>query len=159
MNPDEIRAVVEQGIKDLKTCINDIQIAREHFARFDVTDMGENDKYLLLDVSDKKVVDAARSDLKKRIKASPEQNFFIVMICAAHGLQIDGKQTIVINSLNSRTGYFHTCNIEQDIRDIAKKFGHTYTLGLFACCREIYRSHVHRGLVGPTKEAATDHFT
>ena len=72
MNPDEIKAIVEQGIKDLKTCVNDIQIAREHFARFDVTDMGENDKYLLLDVSDKKVVDAARNDLKKRIKASPE---------------------------------------------------------------------------------------
>ena len=72
MNPDEIVAIVEQGIKDLETCIDDIEIAREHFARFDVTDMGENDKYLLLDVSDKKVVDAARSDLKKRIKASPE---------------------------------------------------------------------------------------
>ena len=159
MNPDEIKAIVEQGIKDLETCIDDIGIAREYFKRFDVTDMGENDKYLLLDVSDKKVVDEARSDLKKRIAASPELNFFIVMVFAAHGLQMDGKQTIVINSLNSRTGYYHTCNAEQDIRYIAKQFGHTYTLGLFACCREIYRSHVHCGLVGPTKEAAIDHFT
>ena len=32
-------------------------------------------------------------------------------------------------------------------------------MGLFACCREIYRSHVHCGLVGPTKEAAVDYFT
>ena len=32
-------------------------------------------------------------------------------------------------------------------------------MGLFACCREIYRSHVHCGLVGPTEEAAIDHFT
>ena len=32
-------------------------------------------------------------------------------------------------------------------------------MGLFACCREIYRSHVHCGLVGPTKEAAINHFT
>ena len=86
MNLDEIRAVVEQGIKDLKTCINDIEIAREHFARFDVTDMGENYKYLLLDVSDKNVIDAARTDLKKRIRTSPELNFFIVMTFAAHGL-------------------------------------------------------------------------
>ena len=86
MNPDEIKAIVEQGIKDLDTCIDDIGIAREYFARFDVTDMGENDKYLLLDVSDKKVIDAARSDLKKRIKASPELNFFIVMVFASHGL-------------------------------------------------------------------------
>ena len=68
-NPDEIFAIVEQGIKDLKTCIDDIKIAREHFARFDVTDMGENDKYLLLDVSDKKVVDAARSDLTQNQKS------------------------------------------------------------------------------------------
>ena len=150
---------MEQGIKDLKTCIDDINIAREHFARFDVTDMGENDKYLLLDVSDKKVVDDARSNLKKRIAACPELNFFIVMVFAAHGLQMDGKQTIVINSMNSRTGYYQTRNAEQDIRYIAKQFGHTYTLGLFACCREIYRSHVHSGLVGPTKEAAIDHFT
>ena len=85
-NLDEIVAKVEQGIKDLKTCINDIEIAREHFARFDVTDMGENDKYLLLDVSDKNVIDAARTDLKKRIRTSPELNFFIVMTFAAHGL-------------------------------------------------------------------------
>ena len=81
------------------------------------------------------------------------------MVFAAHGLQLDGKQTIVINSINARTGFYHTCNAEQDIRYIAKQFGHTYTLGLFACCREIYRSHVHCGLFGPTKEAATDHFT
>ena len=48
--------------------------------------MGENDKYLLLDVSDKKVVDAARSDLKKRIRTAPQMNFFIVMVFACHGL-------------------------------------------------------------------------
>ena len=134
-------------------------MARKHFARFDVTDMGENDKYLLLDVSDKKVVDAARNDLKKRIKASPELNFFIVMVFASHGLQMDGKQCIVLNCINEKTGYFHTFNAEEDIRGIAKKFGHTYTLGLFACCREIHRSHVHCGLVGPTEEAAIEYFT
>ena len=85
-NPDEIKATVEQGTKDLKTCIDDIENARKLFERFDVTDMGENDKYLLLDVSDKKVIDDARSDLKKRIKESPDEDFFIVMVFACHGL-------------------------------------------------------------------------
>ena len=61
--------------------------------------------------------------------------------------------------MNKKTGYFHTVNAEHDIRYIAKEFSNTYTLGLFACCREIYRSKVHCGLVGPTKEDATDHFT
>ena len=121
--------------------------------------MGENDQYLLLDVSDKKVIDAARSGLKKRIKAHPEQNFFIVMVFASHGIQCDGKQTIVINQLNLKEGFYYRIGAEHDIRYIAKQFGHTYTLGLFACCREIYRSNRHCGLVGPTKQIATDYFT
>ena len=150
---------MEQGIKDLKTCIEDIESAALHFSRFDVTDMGENNMYKLLDVSDKKVVDAARSDLKKRIKASPEKNFYIVMVFAGHGLQMDGKQTVVINALNLKEGYYHRMNAEHDIRYIAKQFGHTYTLGLFACCREIHRSNRHCGLIGPSEQIAVDYFT
>ena len=112
---DEVFAEVEQGIKDLQTCVDDIESARLGFADFGVTDMGENNMYLLLDVTDKKVVDAARSDLKKRIKASPEKNFFVVMVFACHGLQMDGKQTIVINAFNVREGYYHRMNAEHDI--------------------------------------------
>ena len=66
---------------------------------------------------------------------------------------------MVINQLDPKKGYYHISNVEADIRSIAKQFSHTYTLGLFACCREIYFPHKHCGLEGPTKEAATDKFT
>ena len=72
---------------------------------------------------------------------------------------MDGKQIVLINAFNKREGYFHRMNAEQDIRDISKKFGHTYTLGLFACCREIWRSNRHCGLFGPTRQLAIDHFS
>ena len=121
--------------------------------------MGKDDMYLLLDVKDKKPVNDARVDLKKRIMAEPDKNFFIVMAFACHGLQMDGKQTVVINSLNKREGYYHRMNAEQDIRDIAKKNSNTYVLGLFACCREIFRTNRHCGLSGPTRQDAIDHFT
>ena len=51
---DEVFAEVEQGIKDLETCVDDIESARLGFFDFGVTDMGENNMYLLLDVTDKK---------------------------------------------------------------------------------------------------------
>ena len=88
---DQVFAEVEQGIKDLVTCLDDIESIQLHFSHFDVTDMGKDDMYKLMDVTDKKTVNNARSDLKKRIKAEPEKKFFIVMAFASHGLQMDGK--------------------------------------------------------------------
>ena len=88
---DEVFAEVEQGIKDLQTCVDDIESARLGFSEFDVTDMGENNMYLLLDVTEKKPVNDARSDLKKRIKAEPDKKFFIAMAFACHGHMMDGK--------------------------------------------------------------------
>ena len=48
--------------------------------------MGKDDMYKLLDVTDKKPVNDARTDLKKRILAEPDKNFFIVMAFACHGM-------------------------------------------------------------------------
>ena len=53
--------------------------------------MGKDDMYLLLDVNNKKIVDEARLNLKKRVKAEPDKKFFITMAFACHGIQMDGK--------------------------------------------------------------------
>ena len=53
--------------------------------------MGKDDMYLLLDVTEKKQVNDARSDLKRRVKAEPDKKFFIAMAFACHGHMMDGK--------------------------------------------------------------------
>ena len=42
---------------------------------------------------------------------------------------------------------------------MAKKYFNTYSVGIFACCREIYKPSKHCGLFGGTKQEAVEHFT
>jgi hypothetical protein len=44
------------------------------------------------------------------------------------------------------------------MRLMAKKYSNTFSVGIFACCREIYRPSKHCGLFGGTKEEADAHF-
>ena len=41
---------------------------------------------------------------------------------------------------------------------MAKKFSNTYLVGIFACCREIYRPTKHCGLFGGSKEKAYEFY-
>ena len=41
---------------------------------------------------------------------------------------------------------------------MAKKFSNTYSVGIFACCREIYRPSKHCGLFGGSNEEAYEHY-
>ena len=48
--------------------------------------------------------------------------------------------------------------MEADIRRTAKHFPNTFSVAIFACCREIYKPTKHCGLFGGTKEEAREHF-
>ena len=56
-------------------------------------------------------------------------------------------------------GFYRFWNTENDIRVMAKKYPNTYSLAIYACCREIYSASRHTGLFGGTKESAVLHFT
>ena len=73
-------------------------------------------------------------------------------------MQLDGEQVLVINQCNEKIGYYDWWNVEYDIRTMAGKFPNTYSVAIFACCREIYRPTTHCGLFGGTNEAAYEYF-
>ena len=76
---------------------------------------------------------------------------------AGHGIQRDGEQLLVINEFFN--GFYRFWNTENDIRVMAKKYPNTYSLAIYACCREIYSTSKHTGLIGGTKESAVVHYT
>ena len=42
---------------------------------------------------------------------------------------------------------------------MAKKYSNTFSVGIFACCREIFNPSKHCGLFEGTKQEAHDHFS
>ena len=77
---------------------------------------------------------------------------------AGHGIQLDGRQTILINEFDKRSGFYKMWSIETNIRNWASRNTNTYIIGLFACCREIFSTKRHCGLFGGTEQQACVHF-
>ena len=50
-------------------------------------------------------------------------------------------------------------NTEYDIRNMAQKYPNTYSLAVYACCREIHSAKKHTGFIGGTEEEAKAHYT
>ena len=71
---------------------------------------------------------------------------------------MDGRQIVLINEYNPKTGFFKIWGIEADIRRLAKDNTNAYIIGLMACCREIFSSKKHCGLFGGTEQQAFVHF-
>ena len=65
----------------------------------------------------------------------------------------------MINQLNKRTHFYEWWAAEADIRLIAKKFSNTFSVGIFACCREIFNANKHCDLFSGTENEALVHFT
>ena len=86
------------------------------------------------------------ADIKKRLAANPETNHLIIYIAAGHGMNVDGQQVLLVNQFDKNERFYKWFAIEKEIRMIAKHFPHnTYQLGIFACCREIYKESYHKG--------------
>ena len=113
----------------------------------------------LTDIRDKKVINKVRADLKKCAEANPDRKMLIFYGFAGHGMQVDGEQVVIINQFNRRTGFYEWWAAEADIRLMAKKYSNTFSVGIFACCREIFKPAKHCGLFEGTKQEAIDHFT
>ena len=65
-------------------------------------------------------------------------------------MQIDGEQVLVVNQCKKNSGYYDWWNVEAHIRLMAKKYPNTYSVAIFACCREIYKPTKHCGMFGGT---------
>ena len=99
-----------------------------------------------------------RMDLNKVAKKNPDKNILIIFAIAAHGMQDSGRQVVLLNDFDEKTGFYRRWQIEFDIRDRAKDYRNTYQIAVFACCREHFRTTYHCGLFKGTKEEAIAHF-
>ena len=144
---------VVEGNKPLKEVYKDTDILIEVLNRFDIGTR-QDQMIRLTDPTDKNVVNKVRADLKKHAKANPDLKILFFMAFCGHGVQVDGEQVLLINCLNKRTKFFEWWAAEADIRLIAKKFPNTFSVGIFACCRELFSPKRHCGYFKGTKKEA-----
>ena len=83
----------------------------------------------------------------------PEENHTVIYTIAAHGILRDGKQTVLINEYDKKTGFYKVWNVEANIRLLASTFHNTYHIAFFACCREFYNTARHTGCFATKEEA------
>ena len=114
--------------------------------------------FRLTDLRDKKEIGEVRSYLSKLAQIKPDGKILVFYACAGHGMQMDGEEVLIINSFNESIGYYDWWNVESDIRRMAGKYPNTYSVAIFACCREIYKPTRHCGLFGGSVEAAREFF-
>ena len=117
-------------------------------ARYQIKDYGRNNEYLLTNTPTYKRVFKIRGKLKKRIKKHPNETFLIVWALAGHGMQVNGRQVLLVNTCEKKTAFYFMWGVENDIRNIARDNQNTYSVALFACCREIHNTQKHNVLFG-----------
>ena len=76
---------------------------------------------------------------------------------ACHGIAEDGKQAVLVNTFNKKTGFYTFWPVELDVRGWAAQYHNSYHVVFFACCREPYNASSHHGFFG-SKEEALQHY-
>jgi len=64
---------------------------------------------------------------------------------------------MLLNEFNEDTRFYKTWEIESEIRDIACTYANSYSIGIFACCREVMVDSLHSGGF-ESREAASEAF-
>ena len=127
-------------------------------AKYLISDYGRNKEYLLNNTPTYKRVVKIRVRLAKRIKARPDETFLIVYALAGHGMQCNGRQVLLVNDFDKKIAFYKMWGVENDIRTSARNNRNSYTIALFACCREIHSTQRHTGLFGGSEQQALAHF-
>ena len=113
--------------------------------------------YRFKDVTDMTQIKATQHLLKHRASEYPDRKMAFFYAFAGHGIQCDGQQFVVVNQFVK--GFYYLWNTEARIRKMAKDFPNTYSLAVYACCREIYSLKNHSGFIGGPKEKAKAYYT
>ena len=102
---------------------------------------------------DWKQVVAARKYIMNQLRVNPEQKTAIFYVLACHGIAEDGKQAVLVNTFNKKTGFYTFWRVKLDVRGFAAMFHNSYHVVFFACCREPYSASRHCGFFGSKAEA------
>ena len=88
----------------------------------------------------------------------PERNYLFFFVLAGHGIVLKGGQSMLLNEVRANGNFYRCWNVELDIRNIAAEYRNSYSVAIFACCREIYDPRVHSGFFKGTKADAEEYF-
>ena len=92
---------------------------------YGVTDRGPNDLYVMQD-PDQKRIRKVKKSLLTVLKNNPEAKVLIVFVLAGHGMQVSGKQVVLLNEFNASSGFYKFWGIEEQIRSVAELFPNSY---------------------------------
>ena len=73
-------------------------------------------------------------------------------------MSVNGRQVLLVNSFDKKIAFYRMWGVENDIRNSAKNNRNSYSVALFACCREIHSTQRHTGLFGGSEQQALAHF-
>ena len=96
--------------------------------RYNITDTGPIDDknlYVLNDNATAAQMKRVMANIRKRLD-EPNTNFLIVYVFAGHGMDAFGKQVMLLNEYNKKTGFYQMFGAEAEIRDIAKYYPNSY---------------------------------
>ena len=152
---------VEQCIGDLVTVMEDTKLFYDALRRYGLVrenSLGMKNIYQFENETDMTQISQMRSTLKKRAMNNPDRRMAIFYAFAGHGIQIDGQQYVIVNEFVPKQGFYRMWNTEDDIRVMSTKYPNTFSVAVYACCREIYSVKKHTGHIGGTKDEAKAHY-
>ena len=76
-------------------------------------------------------------DIKRRIEKNPDKKYLVIYVLAGHGMITAGKQVMLMNEYNDKTGFYKFYGVEAMVRTNSQRFPNSYSICLFACCREL----------------------
>ena len=72
-------------------------------------------------------------------KAKPPENYLVIFLFACHGFLKAGTQHILINEYDHSAQYYKMIPAEAKLRNWAETFPNSYIVGIFACCRQLWK--------------------
>ena len=143
---------VEQAMPDLTATIGDCGDARELFEKYgaDPNFKGPNDvSYELIDPTWNQT-QAVQKSVNKYLNLNPDLMIALVWFFACHGGNLEASQCVLVNEYDKRKNFYKIWKVESVIRGIAKKFPNSWSLTIFACCREVLDGKQNAGCMpGP----------
>ena len=107
----------------------DCEKMRECLERYNITDTGpieDKNLYVIDDNATAAKMKKVMSSIRRRLRAEPNKNFLIVYVFAGHGMNACGKQVMLLNDYDEKTGFYKMFGAEAEIRDIACSHPNSY---------------------------------
>ena len=85
--------------------------------------------------------------VRTKLTKSADSLHLCMQFFAGHGMQKDGLQVIVVNEFDPYGNFYKPYRAEQRIRYCSEHFNNCYFIGIFACCREIFKALKHANCI------------